>query len=70
MTTEYGNILLEPFKVTSKNDDDAYFVCHFSKIEDKFAGSHDGIDAVDAMIIIKQLVKDFKIDSTLLSTVL
>lgn len=68
MTTEYGRILLTPFIDATKLDDDAFFACHFSRSEDKFAGDHNGMDALDAMIIIKQLVHDFKIDPILLST--
>lgn len=68
MTTEYGRILLTPFIDATKRDEDAFFACHFSRSEDKFAGDHNGLDAFDAMIIIKQLVHDFKIDPILLNS--
>jgi len=68
MTTQQGKELLIEFKRNCDKDNDPYFVCHFSREDDKFLGDWDGLDAFDAMIIIKQLVKDFNIDETMLLT--
>ena len=35
-------------------------IVHFSREEDYYTGLHDGLDKMDAVIIIKQLMKDFK----------
>lgn len=58
------------FMQKAKEDGDPYLVCHFSAEEDKYNGFHGGMDKLDAMIVIKQLVKDFDISSTLLHSAL
>lgn len=70
MTTQQRKELLIEFKKNCDKDNDPYFVCHFSRQEDEFLGDWEGLDSFDAMILIKQLVKDLKIDKTLLLTAL
>ena len=68
MTIEQGKELLQPFIEEATKDKDVFLLVHFSSQEDKYNGMDEGLDALDAMIIIKQLVKNFNIDKTLLST--
>lgn len=57
---------LMPFIEAAKKDNDPYFVCHFSREEDKYRGYHEGLDIGDALIIIKELVDKFGIDPKVL----
>ncbi len=62
MKIKEGELLLNNFKFACEESNDPYFVVHFSREEDKFSGDHEHLDEWDARIIIKQLMKDFKIN--------
>lgn len=68
MTINQSNELLTPFIEKAKIDGDPFLVCHFSREQDRYAANHKYMDAFDAMIVIKELVKHFGINETLLST--
>lgn len=70
MTTEQSEDLLRPFVAQAKKDGDPYVVAIFSREEDRYCCGHDGLDQLDAMILIKGLVKHYKIDELLLLTAL
>lgn len=40
-------------------DGDPYFFTHFSKSRDRFSGFHEGLDKLDAVIIMKKLFEFF-----------
>ncbi len=54
-----GKSLLSDFTNLCDADKDSYFLIHFSKEEDKYAGYHERIDWADARIILKHLIKEF-----------
>ena len=59
MTREAAKELLKPFIEKCDEHKDPYFYCFFSRQEDKFDGDWEGLDFLDASIIVKQLVKSF-----------
>lgn len=59
MTREKAKELLKPFIEGCNKDEDPYFYCFFSREEDKFNGDWEGLDFLDATIIVKQLVEKF-----------
>jgi hypothetical protein len=61
MKIKEGEKLLQPFKDECKNSVDPYLVVHFSRDEDKYDGTHEFMDQFDAMIVIKDLLNEFKI---------
>jgi hypothetical protein len=61
--------LVHPIAFQLTLDTDAYLFVHFSSQEDKFEAIHNNMDGLDAMIVIKNLVKHFNIDPLLLTTV-
>jgi hypothetical protein len=68
MTTTECKNLITPFCDRAEKQNDPYLIVHFSRQEDHYKGYHEGMDAVDAMIVIKHLVRHFKIDPLLLNT--
>ena len=59
MTKQKAEELLKPFFDECKKDGDPYFIVHFSITEDYFSGFEEGLDYLDAGIIVKQLRKKF-----------
>lgn len=70
MTTAKGKQLLDFFIKEAVNHGDPFFLCHFSRVEDQYRAYHEGLDQMDAMLIIKGLVAHFNINELLLSTAL
>ncbi len=66
MTTLEAEEMMDVFALKCKTDNDPYFIIHFSKSDDYFKGDHNNMDWLDAIIIIKQLVKDFSINKQIL----
>lgn len=60
---------VQPIADHLASENDAYLLVHFSSEEDKFEAIHNNMDGLDAMIVIKNLVKHFNIDPLLLTTV-
>ena len=53
--------LIQPFIDQCKKDNDCYLIVHFSQEEDKFSG-YSEMDAADALLIIKELIKNYKLN--------
>lgn len=68
MKIDQGRKLIQPFISECEKVKEPYLVVHFSKTENHFEGTHDFMDSLDAMIVIKNLVKEFQIPETLLMT--
>lgn len=54
--------------VSQFDEKDAYFLVHFSGSKDAFSGFHDGLDKLDAIIIMKQLFEYFEMTEDDLQT--
>ena len=59
MTKEIAAELLKPYIDKCTEDGDPYFIVHFSIADDYFSGFENGLDFMDARIIVKQLRKQF-----------
>lgn len=59
MTKEKATELLKPYIDKCTEDGDPYFIVHFSIADDYFSGFENGLDYMDAGIIVKQLRKQF-----------
>ncbi|HDY89501.1 MAG TPA: hypothetical protein ENH82_15485 [bacterium] len=62
MTTKKAKQVMNLFIKQCKKDNDSFMVVHFSREEDKFYGTHE-MDVGDALIIINELIKQFKLSS-------
>lgn len=56
MKISTGQELLQAFINEAEKDNDPYYLAHFSREEDKYSGYHEGLDKMDALILIKQLM--------------
>lgn len=61
MTQEKARELLDPFIKESVHDTDPFFIVHFSRCEDAYKGYHEGLDTFDAIIVVKNLIKQFNL---------
>jgi hypothetical protein len=59
MTRTKAEQLLQDFIAGCNKDGDPYFYCFFSRQEDKFVGDWEGLDELDAFLIVKELEKKF-----------
>ncbi len=66
MTNREAKKMVRPFIQKSKTDNDACMVVHFSRIEDKYKGITEGMDMGDALTVIYDLLRVFKIKKELL----
>lgn len=70
MTTKEALKEGEPFISKCDKDGDPYLLVHFSQEDDYFKGVHERMGFADAIIVIKELVKYFGINSDVLSETL
>lgn len=66
MTTKEALKESKPFIDKCDRDGDPYLIVHFSQEDDYFKGIHERMDFMDATIIIKKLIKHFKINKEIL----
>lgn len=69
MTNKNGLQLLQPFIEQAEKDKDPYLLAHFSGIDDHYQVYHEGLDKMDAMLVIKGLAKHFDINLQALSLI-
>lgn len=68
MKTKDFKTLIKPIAERLDKEKDPYLMVHFSREDNYSHGVHEGMDKLDAMIVIKELVKKCKINETLLLT--
>lgn len=61
--------LLKPFTDQCEKDKDPYLVVHFSRKDDYYSGFHE-LDTLDAIIVIKEIVKHCGINREALALML
>ncbi len=66
MTNREAKKMVRPFIRKSKTDNDACMVVHFSRSEDQYFGLKEGMDIGDALLVIQDLIRIFKIKKELL----
>lgn len=66
MTTKEQREIIRPFISRCDKDGDPYLLVHFSRENDYFEGTHNGLDFLDAIMVIKELVKIFGINKEVL----
>lgn len=67
MKIKEGEKLIKSFVENCEKNSDPYLVVHFSKEDNHFQGTHDFMDSFDAIIVIKNLIKEFGIDKRILA---
>lgn len=61
MTIAEAEKWIQPIERRVERDNDAMMLAYFSRSEDKYNGFVMGMDAGDALLVIEQLVKKFKL---------
>lgn len=67
MTTLKAKELTMAFCRECEKDGDPFLVVHFSRVQDRYEGFNDGMDAGDALIVIRELVKQFELDKEVIA---
>ena len=67
MTIQQGEQLLAPFIEAAKKDKDPFILVHFSRQDDYYQGRDCGMDMGDALLVIRQLIKAFDINTDALA---
>lgn len=60
MTIKQGEALLSNFITAATINSNPFLIAHFSRQDDQYRGYHEGLDRLDAAIIIRELVQHFK----------
>lgn len=69
MKIEDSKKLFKDIIAKMEEDNDAYFLVHFSREDDKFDGTHGNMDFADALILVKQLMREFHINPAAISLI-
>jgi len=61
MKIKVGRLMLKDFCANAEADTDPYLVIHFSHEDDLYEASYYGLDALDVLVIIGDLIKQFNL---------
>ena len=67
MNSEFAKKELDKLTEIAKENKDGFIGCYFSRIDNRFIGTHVGMSGEDAVVVIDKIIGQFNLDRAALS---